>query len=234
MKAGFTFLGGNDRMLDQANLAGALGTVEVRPLDMTTAFGAFGNGGKVTKPRYILKVEAPDGDRHLRGRQAHHQAGLEARHGLHHGRHPRRATRTEPSTRPGVRSSRCTTRGTARAARRRIKTGTTNELQGLLDLRPPADAQEQEAARARGRRLVRQQRQLEPQPRSPALLDGQRRPDLGGLREGVHEGQAGPRVQATEGWSCQGDQGSTSSARSPAALARRTVARPGSRRRTSR
>jgi penicillin-binding protein 1A len=49
-------------MLDQAGLAGALGTVEVRPLDMTSAFGAFGNGGKVTKPRYILKVVAPDGE----------------------------------------------------------------------------------------------------------------------------------------------------------------------------
>jgi membrane peptidoglycan carboxypeptidase len=62
VKAGFTFLGGNNRMLDQANLAGALGTVEVRPLDMTAAFGAFGNGGKVTQPRYILKVVAPDGE----------------------------------------------------------------------------------------------------------------------------------------------------------------------------
>ncbi len=62
VKAGFTFLGGNTRMLDQAGLAGALGTVEVRPLDMTAAFGAFGNGGKVTKPRYILKVLGPDGE----------------------------------------------------------------------------------------------------------------------------------------------------------------------------
>jgi membrane peptidoglycan carboxypeptidase len=62
VKAGFTFLGGNNRMLDQAGLAGALGTVEVRPLDMTAAFGAFGNGGKVTKPRYILKVLGPDGE----------------------------------------------------------------------------------------------------------------------------------------------------------------------------
>ena len=62
VKAGFTFLGGNTKMLDQAGLAGALGTVEVRPLDMTAAFGAFGNGGKVTKPRYILKVVAPDGE----------------------------------------------------------------------------------------------------------------------------------------------------------------------------
>ena len=62
LKAGFTFLGGNTRMLDEANLAGALGTVEVRPLDMTTTFGAFGNGGRVTQPRYILKVLAPNGE----------------------------------------------------------------------------------------------------------------------------------------------------------------------------
>ena len=62
VRAGFTFLGGNNKMLDQAGLAGALGTVEVRPLDMTAAFGAFGNGGQVTKPRYILKVVGPDGE----------------------------------------------------------------------------------------------------------------------------------------------------------------------------
>jgi penicillin-binding protein 1A len=62
VKAGFTFLGGNDRMLDEASLAGALGTVEVRPLDMTAAFGAFGNGGKVTRPRHILKVYDSEGE----------------------------------------------------------------------------------------------------------------------------------------------------------------------------
>jgi membrane peptidoglycan carboxypeptidase len=61
VKAGFTFLNDNNKMLDQASLAGALGTVEVKPLDMTAAFGAFGNGGKVTQPRYILRVEGPDG-----------------------------------------------------------------------------------------------------------------------------------------------------------------------------
>ena len=61
MRAGFSFLNGNDRMLDQAGLAGALGTVEVRPLDMTATFGAFGNGGKVTEPRHILRVLGPDG-----------------------------------------------------------------------------------------------------------------------------------------------------------------------------
>ncbi len=63
VKAGFTFLDAfGNKALDVAGLAGAIGTVEVRPLDMTAAFGAFGNGGKVTKPRYILKVEGPDGE----------------------------------------------------------------------------------------------------------------------------------------------------------------------------
>jgi membrane peptidoglycan carboxypeptidase len=63
VKAGFEFLPtfGN-QSLDVAGLAGGIGTVEVRPLDMTAAFGAFGNAGKVTRPRYILKVEGPDGE----------------------------------------------------------------------------------------------------------------------------------------------------------------------------
>ena len=63
VKAGFEFLPDfGNKALDVAGLAGAIGTVEVRPLDMTAAFGAFGNGGKVTRPRYILKVEGPDGE----------------------------------------------------------------------------------------------------------------------------------------------------------------------------
>jgi membrane peptidoglycan carboxypeptidase len=60
VKAGFSFING-DRMLDDAGLAGAIGTVEVRPVDMTATFGAFGNGGAVTKPRHILKVEDSNG-----------------------------------------------------------------------------------------------------------------------------------------------------------------------------
>jgi membrane peptidoglycan carboxypeptidase len=63
VKAGFSFLPAyGNKALDVAGLAGALGTVEVRPLDMTAAFGAFGNGGKVTQPRHILKVLGPDGE----------------------------------------------------------------------------------------------------------------------------------------------------------------------------
>lgn len=61
VKAGFSFING-DKMLDQAGLAGAIGTVEVRPVDMVAAFGAFGNGGTVTQPRHILKVEDSKGN----------------------------------------------------------------------------------------------------------------------------------------------------------------------------
>jgi penicillin-binding protein 1A len=61
VRAGFSFING-DKMLDAAGLAGALGTVEVRPVDMVATFGAFGNGGNVTRPRHILKVEDPEGN----------------------------------------------------------------------------------------------------------------------------------------------------------------------------
>ena len=42
-------------------LAGALGTVEVRPLDLVSAYGALANGGVHVPPRMILKVIGPDG-----------------------------------------------------------------------------------------------------------------------------------------------------------------------------
>ena len=64
VKAGYEFLPAyGNKALDVAGLAGAIGTVEVRPLDMTTAFGAFGNAGKVTEPRYVLEIIGPKGER---------------------------------------------------------------------------------------------------------------------------------------------------------------------------
>jgi membrane peptidoglycan carboxypeptidase len=54
-RAGFTFING-PKHLEQAGLAGAIGTVEVRLIDLLAAYGAFGNGGVVNSPRYILKV----------------------------------------------------------------------------------------------------------------------------------------------------------------------------------
>ena len=57
---GIRFTGGRDGFL-QAGLAGALGTVEVRPLDLTAAYGTIANGGLRVTPRMVLEVRAPDG-----------------------------------------------------------------------------------------------------------------------------------------------------------------------------
>ena len=58
---GISFLNGRDAFL-QSGLAGALGTVEVRPLELTSAFGAFANGGLHVPHRMILEVRAPNGE----------------------------------------------------------------------------------------------------------------------------------------------------------------------------
>jgi membrane peptidoglycan carboxypeptidase len=54
-KLGIRFTGGEKGFL-QAGLAGAIGTVEVRTIDLTSAFGALGNGGLRVPPRMILEV----------------------------------------------------------------------------------------------------------------------------------------------------------------------------------
>jgi membrane peptidoglycan carboxypeptidase len=57
---GLRFTGGREAYM-QSGLAGALGTVEVRPLDLTSAYGALANGGVRVPPRMILAIEGPDG-----------------------------------------------------------------------------------------------------------------------------------------------------------------------------
>ena len=57
---GIRFTGGRQAFL-QAGLAGAIGTVEVRPLDLTSAYGALANGGDRVPPRMILEIDGPDG-----------------------------------------------------------------------------------------------------------------------------------------------------------------------------
>src|SRR6478752_3632048 len=57
---GLNFTGGRTAFL-QAGLAGAIGTVEVKPLDMTSAYGTIANGGVRVPPRMILEILGPDG-----------------------------------------------------------------------------------------------------------------------------------------------------------------------------
>ncbi len=57
---GVRFMGGREAFM-QAGLAGALGTVEVRPLDLTAAYATIANGGVHVPPRMVLEVRGPDG-----------------------------------------------------------------------------------------------------------------------------------------------------------------------------
>ncbi|HEV8489527.1 MAG TPA: transglycosylase domain-containing protein [Candidatus Limnocylindrales bacterium] len=59
-RLGIRFAGGKTAFL-QAGLSAAIGTVEVRPLDLTAAYGALGNGGQRPPPRMILEIRGPDG-----------------------------------------------------------------------------------------------------------------------------------------------------------------------------
>jgi membrane peptidoglycan carboxypeptidase len=59
-KLGLEFLNGRDQFL-QSGLAGAIGTVETKPIDLTSAFGSFANGGVHVPTRMILSITAPNG-----------------------------------------------------------------------------------------------------------------------------------------------------------------------------
>jgi membrane peptidoglycan carboxypeptidase len=60
-KLGINFPGGDKGFL-QAGLAGAIGTVEVRPIDLVSAFGGLANGGVHVPSRMILSVTGPGGN----------------------------------------------------------------------------------------------------------------------------------------------------------------------------
>jgi membrane peptidoglycan carboxypeptidase len=53
-------MGGRDAFL-QAGLAGAIGTVETRPIDLVGAFGSLGNLGVHVPTRMILSIDGPGG-----------------------------------------------------------------------------------------------------------------------------------------------------------------------------
>jgi membrane peptidoglycan carboxypeptidase len=59
-KLGINFANGAQTFL-QAGLSGAIGTVETRPIDLTSAFGGLANGGIHVPARMILSVTGPDG-----------------------------------------------------------------------------------------------------------------------------------------------------------------------------
>jgi membrane peptidoglycan carboxypeptidase len=52
---------GGRKLLLEAGLSAAIGTVEVRPLDLLSGYAAIANGGQSNRPRLILSVTKPDG-----------------------------------------------------------------------------------------------------------------------------------------------------------------------------
>ena len=76
--------GGSEQFL-QAGLAGAIGTVETRPIDLTAAFGSIANGGVHVPTRLILSITGPDGKKAYDAPTA---------------RGPRRSRPRRPSSRP--------------------------------------------------------------------------------------------------------------------------------------
>jgi membrane peptidoglycan carboxypeptidase len=59
-KFGIRFAGGRKAFL-QAGLAGAIGTVELTPIDLTSAYGAIANGGLHVPTRMILEIRNASG-----------------------------------------------------------------------------------------------------------------------------------------------------------------------------
>ena len=88
-KLGIRFGGGSEQFL-QAGLAGAIGTVETRPIDLTAAFGSIANGGVHVPTRLILSITGPDGKKAYDAPSEQGNRRDLAPGGLPHDRHPRR------------------------------------------------------------------------------------------------------------------------------------------------
>ena len=52
---------GGRKLLLEAGLSAAIGTVELRPIDLVSGYGTIANGGVVNPPRMILEIRGPDG-----------------------------------------------------------------------------------------------------------------------------------------------------------------------------
>ena len=120
-------------------LAGALGTVEVRPLDLTSAYGAIANGGVHVPPRMILEVRSRTGKTVWKAPDAERATRRLAAGRVPRDRHPRRqhrpaaepdlgrpssssataraASAGPPPSRPARRTTRATSRRTASSRR---------------------------------------------------------------------------------------------------------------------
>ena len=192
---GVNFQGGHEAFL-QAGLAGAIGTVETRPLDLTSAFGSIANGGahvptpagaldpgprrcrrvpRARRPRNACHL-APERIPDVRHPRRQYGPGRECLLGQD-ARHPERPRRPAPSSRSEDRHGRQPAR--------------------LLDVRLPRATRRSRRPGARRRRVDGQQRPLRPEDPCPGDLAHDRRAGLACLHARLHEQAAGGPLQAT-------------------------------------
>ncbi len=145
-KFGIRFAGGS-KFFVGAGLSAAIGTVEVRPLDLTSAYGALANNGKLAPPRYVLSVAGPDGQPVCECRQGEGRGGHRPPGGLPGDRDHRRQHR--PEAEPGLGQGPAPgqrPRGQPPARRRQDRDHERDAR--LRDLRLPGAAQGPQGSRA--------------------------------------------------------------------------------------
>ena len=183
-----SFAGGTKAFL-QSGLAGALGTVEVRPLDLVRRSARSATAGVHLPPRMILEVRDRDRQRGLAGARRRAERAVSAHDRVPRHRHPRRQHRRRRRTRSGPRSWRCAT------ARRRAPAGRGQDRHRERrprprDLRLPRPAEEARRAGLGGRGLDGQQRPLDAaRPRDPAISLTARGAAVAGVRPTADQGR---------------------------------------------
>ena len=156
---GVKFLNGHKAFL-QSGLAGAIGTVETRPIDLTAAFGALGNGGVHVPTRMVLSIERPDGTAEYRAPETRTASEAISKQAawlvidILAGNTDMRQNRFWAS------HARAAQHEERRAPARRGQDRHRGQPTGLRDLRLPGAAEEPRRACPGGRRLDGQQRPL--------------------------------------------------------------------------
>ena len=196
-KLGLRFAGG-EKAFRQAGLAGAIGTVEVRPLDLTSAFGTIANGGVRMPPRMILEIRDASGTTVWKAPDAPGKRAISRDIGVPHHRHP------PGEQRPARERDLGREAGAAQRARRRSTTrgGEDRHLErrpGPRDLRLPGGAPGRQGSRLGRRRVDGQQRPLDAtRPDARDLAHGRRAP-LAVVRPAADQGRPGRPLPRAEG-----------------------------------
>ncbi len=197
---GIRFTGGREAFL-QSGLAGAIGTVEVRPFDLTSAYGALANEGYRVPTRMVLEVHDPTGAIVYKapGPTAPRTISAEAAYLVT----DILAGNTDPKQNP-IWSAALEIRNGPNGEHRpvAVKTGTANDARDLATygyLAPPADPH---GAGPRRRHLDGQQRSLDAELEQARDLTDGRSPALAGVRPRRDRGDAHRGLPATR----RGDQ----------------------------